>query len=79
MHYSHLLAFVSKIGGVRISSKLLSQAQVRGTKGNAVLPGPRTSNKVLSLDLLNLKHLKSGRDSMFFQELPQTTRNPLMQ
>lgn len=61
------------------SSKLLSQAQVSGTKGDAMLPGPRTSNKVLSLDLLNFKHFKSDRYSMFFQELPQTMRNPLMQ
>lgn len=63
------------------SSRLLSQAQVRGTKGDAVLPGPRSSNKVLSLDLLKWKHLKSGRESMFFQDwgLPWTTRNPLMQ
>lgn len=51
---SDVLAFVSKIGGSKhaSSSRLLSQAQVRGRKGDAVLPDPGTCNKVLSLDLL---------------------------
>lgn len=63
------------------SSRLLSQAQVRGTKGDAVFPSPGTSNTVLNLDFLNQKCLKSGGDSLLFQGsgLLWTTRNPLMQ
>jgi len=68
MLYSHLMAFISEMGGQACwHCKTAALGPGKGHKGSHGASQPRTSNKVLSLDFLKQKCLKSGGDTVFFQ------------